>query len=418
MLFRVKNLGLIDEAEIKLDGITVITGKNNVGKSTIGRMLYCVNNVFMRDSVENMKMNRIRRLITNNFRDLSMKARRSLDSAIKKTDLLPSLLYDIDVSLHSLNDFFEQLFESEGVSFDNDMIEVLKGDILKVVNKRGDSVISELFHIARNVNFSGDLYNIYGKNYSTEIELKSHNLDIHIVIKTSKNPLMVGESTKPSFEEAIYIENPYVVHDADKLETDSDFLLTFDSRQRIVQLLTDNSGVDFLEKEEIGLEIGGILEKISGCAPGELVKDSPLTNKLVYEEENRRFDLVNVSSGVKTFAILKSLLTNGKLKRNGMLILDEPEVHLHPEWQLVFAEILVLLQKQFNLTTVISTHSVYFLMAIEDYSKMHQVDKNCNYYIIERKEGRSSCRDCTDTLNEIYQHFADAFDTLHNEVRK
>jgi len=36
MLFKVKNLGLIDEAAIKLDGITVITGKNNVGKSTIG----------------------------------------------------------------------------------------------------------------------------------------------------------------------------------------------------------------------------------------------------------------------------------------------------------------------------------------------------------------------------------------------
>jgi len=62
MLFRVKNLGLIDEAEIKLAGITVITGK-----STIGRMLYCVNNVFLRDKVRKTKIYRIERVVANTF---------------------------------------------------------------------------------------------------------------------------------------------------------------------------------------------------------------------------------------------------------------------------------------------------------------------------------------------------------------
>ena len=67
MLFRVKNLGLIDEAEIKLDGITVFTGENNVGKSTIGRMLYCVNNVFMYKNIEEIKNVRARRAIVDQF---------------------------------------------------------------------------------------------------------------------------------------------------------------------------------------------------------------------------------------------------------------------------------------------------------------------------------------------------------------
>ncbi|MBR1723431.1 MAG: AAA family ATPase [Ruminococcus sp.] len=36
MIFKIKNFGKIAEANIKLDGITVICGNNNTGKSTVG----------------------------------------------------------------------------------------------------------------------------------------------------------------------------------------------------------------------------------------------------------------------------------------------------------------------------------------------------------------------------------------------
>lgn len=35
-----KNIGIIEDATIKLDGLTVITGYNNTGKSSIGKALY------------------------------------------------------------------------------------------------------------------------------------------------------------------------------------------------------------------------------------------------------------------------------------------------------------------------------------------------------------------------------------------
>lgn len=37
-----KNIGIIAEANIKLKGLTVITGKNNSGKTTVGRTLYAL----------------------------------------------------------------------------------------------------------------------------------------------------------------------------------------------------------------------------------------------------------------------------------------------------------------------------------------------------------------------------------------
>ena len=34
------NVGIIKKSNIKLDGLTVITGKNNAGKTTVGKVVY------------------------------------------------------------------------------------------------------------------------------------------------------------------------------------------------------------------------------------------------------------------------------------------------------------------------------------------------------------------------------------------
>ena len=38
MKLKLKNIGKLQETEIDIDGITVIAGKNNTGKSTVGRI--------------------------------------------------------------------------------------------------------------------------------------------------------------------------------------------------------------------------------------------------------------------------------------------------------------------------------------------------------------------------------------------
>ncbi len=40
MVFKLNNFGKIAKADIKLDGITVICGNNNTGKSTVGKALF------------------------------------------------------------------------------------------------------------------------------------------------------------------------------------------------------------------------------------------------------------------------------------------------------------------------------------------------------------------------------------------
>lgn len=40
MQIRLKNIGIVKDSTIVLDGLTVITGKNNSGKTTVGKTLY------------------------------------------------------------------------------------------------------------------------------------------------------------------------------------------------------------------------------------------------------------------------------------------------------------------------------------------------------------------------------------------
>ena len=44
MRLQIENFAKIAKADINIDGITVIAGENNTGKSTIGKALYCVFN--------------------------------------------------------------------------------------------------------------------------------------------------------------------------------------------------------------------------------------------------------------------------------------------------------------------------------------------------------------------------------------
>jgi predicted ATPase len=98
-----------------------------------------------------------------------------------------------------------------------------------------------------------------------------------------------------------------------------------------------------------------------------------------------------------------------------VLILDEPEIHLHPEWQLKFAELLILLQKEFSLTILLTTHSPYFINAIETYSQKHGISERCTYYLTESINDCCTVQDVTEDTNPIYQLLLKPFHQLEGE---
>ena len=110
-------------------------------------------------------------------------------------------------------------------------------------------------------------------------------------------------------------------------------------------------------------KLKNIYNAINDVCDGELSLNDQATFEYKTSKLKEPLDIVNISTGMKSFIIIKTLLQNGRIDENGIIILDEPEIHLHPEWQLKFAEIIVLLQKEFGLNILLNTHSPYFLNA-------------------------------------------------------
>ena len=130
------------------------------------------------------------------------------------------------------------------------------------------------------------------------------------------------------------------------------------------------------------LEVEKLIKEILG---GEIKKEN---GELFFVRENGiKTHMKNTSSGVKQVAIIQTLLNNKELEPNSFLIMDEPEVNLHPEWQIKFAKILVLLVKELDLSIYIASHSPFFIEAIELYSQYYDLIDDSYFYLTQKAEG-------------------------------
>lgn len=89
-----------------------------------------------------------------------------------------------------------------------------------------------------------------------------------------------------------------------------------------------------------------------------------------------------------------------------MLILDEPEAHLHPKWQNAFAEIIVLLVKELNVNVLLTTHSPNFMLALDAFMRKYDISEKTNFYqtdIVENEFVQYHC--VNDNMGNIYEDF-------------
>lgn len=114
----------------------------------------------------------------------------------------------------------------------------------------------------------------------------------------------------------------------------------------------------------------------------------------------------NFNSSLKLFLLIKKLLYSNALTEKTLLIIEEPESHLHPEWQIEVAELLMLLLKDLNVKIVLTTYSPYLLQGLNLFSKKYKYKQN-NFYLSRRtKENSVVVDDINNNLDEAYKLFA------------
>ena len=191
--------------------------------------------------------------------------------------------------------------------------------------------------------------------------------------------------------------------------------------ENLLKQLKDN---DFQIKlhDDLYLKINEINERISNIIGGHTYRMSEnLSNfslDYYFKPKNSERQIANnISSGIQQISIIQILLNNFKLIPESYLIIDEPEVNLHPEWQFKFAEILVLLAKELNITIYLNSHSPFFIEAIDAFTEFYDIQDEVNYYLTEESEVEGKYDFTKISSNELYKIYNNLGD-VYKEINK
>lgn len=418
MRVEISNLAKIKKLNAKVDGITVIAGENNTGKSTVGKVLFALFNstVDLQKRVMNYRKSRIFTILRKGVEDILSSSedgyfnrihanRRRMDTIA--STLLEQNMYKYDKEkIHSLvSGFYETigLFNESNKAYEK--VRDITEQIVQVFEVEDEKVYNLLVEKYFSGTFNGQINNIYFNDKEATVDLIIHDTQ-HLKIKIQNNKCEIEKMDFKTMHDAVYIDSPFSV---DKLNRymyyDNNYI-----EAMLIEKLTKEKETNLIEEIVVSNKIEEIMKKLSDVFEGQIVKDE--NDGFVVQYHNKKLDIKNLSTGLKAFSILKMLLERGVIKEKDVLVLDEPEIHLHPQWQLVYAEIIVLLQKYFDLSIVITTHSPYFLDAIETFSAQHGIKDKVNYYLSECHEDGAEFHDVSDNLELVYQKLAKPLDIL------
>jgi energy-coupling factor transporter ATP-binding protein EcfA2 len=411
----IEGIGKIKRASIKLDGITVIAGKNNTGKSTFGRTLYCMFSAFYHTEQKILEARRSHILQTLNSMPQLWAARKhsTVDKILDYVAALPPPDRDGETVAAQIR----EILGSGEPRLADYMIADVTAKILESLKVRDEEILRSIITGLFLEEFNGQINHLNCPDEEAAVSLLVTGGTISVTIRHNEC-VRYEDRAGGLYGDAIYIDTPLVLDRMQNYPDKDAFLYSgynarFHRDDLIAKLGRKQGGDAIVDGIIAGNKIKEVLQSISGVVKGEFAVDRD-SGGIVFREQgiNEPLEISSLSTGTKQFLLVKRLLETNALKEQGVLIIDEPEIHLHPEWQVQFAEILILLQKQFHLKILLTTHSHYFLSAIEEYSKKHGVTRHCNYYLARGDGVFSLSDDITGRTEIAYDQLAEPIDLL------
>lgn len=412
MKLTVDNFAFIKHADIAIDGITVIAGNNNTGKSTVGKILFAIFAVLknINQKIAGQRYQMIERTLISRIMKIAGEKASSILWKIdgEFDDYLSSHEGEISVDWNS---FFKKYSEKVSGLEKSEVQQEIKQAVEQIKSWPRLRLIKDAISPYFSSCFNQQINSLGAPEVPATVTLSIKNREISMTFEDNS-----VTDINPGIEltnKVIFYNSPSVVDLMDNYMLDNlpmrhliNMLKQYSTR------MVDDS--DLFEKSMMKDRLSEVLHKIDTVLPGKIQKQR-VGYALDRPEWKEPLSIKNLSTGLKAFVVLKMLLESNQLKDKDVLILDEPEIHLHPTWQLKYAELIVLLQKEFDLSIVITTHSNFFLDAIETYTKKYEVQNELHLYLAEQKEDGVEMLDVTNNSEAIYSKMADAVDILDSE---
>ena len=214
MLLALKNIGKIEKAEVKLDGITVIAGENNTGKSTVGKVLYSVFNSFYKinDKIYNEKLENIERAIDNYiYSSMNIRMYRTINLDVISNEILKNAdkyIDKLEMIKQEIIDYRSQLEENLDKNADIGNIDELIIKINSILKLSNEDIIRTILKNKINMEFNGQINNIYLEQEGS-IGLTIKDKPVLITINDDNVDYISDKFDLNT--EAIYIDDPFVL---------------------------------------------------------------------------------------------------------------------------------------------------------------------------------------------------------------
>jgi predicted ATPase len=328
MRLKLENIGIIEKADIKLDGLTVIAGENDSGKSTVGKVLYCMVKTISQPKME----------LTSNL------------------DYLDWQQYK-----KSFNEYINSLFNRQIAT--NGYIEF---------------------------NYNSKLFNVEIKNNKCNKFEIPENYEYDELGKF--RPLV--------------IETPFIWSILPTLNTTES--LAARNKELDFEISPIINDLHYALKRKLKSKPYDIKLDIESIIKGNFIQDN---GNFTFKKSDQNIELINVAMGIKYFGILQVLSNGNFLYENQILILDEPEVHLHPKWQLELAKVIVYLVSK-GVKILVNSHSPYMIEALQRYSMKENIPTN--FYLAENNK----IIEDEQSLSKIFAKLSEPFDEFDRMDRE
>lgn len=427
MNLKLHNILKIENADIEIGGLTVLTGGNNSGKSTVGKILFSIlkaaNNVRQVDKMKTSSLIRselalLKRIfrsepsfykfdsaqILNDIQSLSLNLtdriitvddlRQLLEKEIQQYEFSSRMIAMINTRLARIDQLVIKL-ENPEVAVRNEFEAIAKSEFMEPLNSYDTDDSFILFH--------DDTTDVNGSDI--EISIRDGRVD---------NARLYGN---PSLEDITYIESPLYLHILNTLRLSNPIPaaslhgvpasfrkenIPYHLADMAEKILSSSDDMGLFHQDFYGVDYREQLKEINTVIGGEFVLNNK-TKQLSFNQDGHVVPPISAASGIKSFGVLQRLIQTDSISTFKMLIWDEPEIHLHPEWQIVFCKLIIELVTK-GVPIVVSSHSPYFVQALRYFAAEKGIEKDVKYYMAEDTRGTmlSTIRDVTNDLNRVF----------------
>lgn len=390
---KVKYFGPLIEADIALRPLTVFIGENNAGKSYIALLNYAIFSSFTRSRDRFRSFGSLRRMYRPSSLELDEKEQIELNALLTKQneidfDELPKIIQnEIDKGVKQLCEQLpEQLSSEIQRCFGSELFDLIRPRCHKrfelIIESKQSDLRLEFKFQDRGLALHDAIYSLTGTKFSLN--------KLHPVLEELSYPALINSLVLHCFRDLL--ETPYYFPAAR-----SGIL---QSHKALVGIVMSNLSLTGIEPIEIPRLTGAVLDFISDLltiekrshvrfrksrllsqiatfleedvSHGQIDIDQPDSSieypEFVYEANGNRIPIHRTSSMVSEIAPIV-LFLKYIIRPQNLLIIEEPEAHLHPENQRILARAISQMINA-GLYVLVTTHSDYFLQQLSNCIRM------------------------------------------------